>query len=175
MAFLNSLFLFGALLSLFVAALALRVLRHFWRQGPPPPGAYPIKAGRRLVGFLLLTLGLLLSFLSIRTAPEPVPFLVVVAIVTTDALALSFVLSVGLLYFSPIFKRRLGKVWVKALDFPYLMFGFFGIMRVINGSPFVAKTIDLLDWLALSALTVALAIRLSKATIEVFFDPWLSR
>lgn len=97
-----------------------------------------------------------------------------VAIVTADALLLSFFLSVFLLYLSPLLNQRFGKAWVKALDFPYLIFGFVGIMRVINGAPFVVKTIDLLDWLALFALAVALAIRLTKATIEVFFDSWVS-
>jgi hypothetical protein len=59
---------------------------------------------------------------------------------------------------------------VKALDFPYLMFGFGGIVRVVNGLPSVSDRIVNLDSVGLLFLAGAISLRLAKAILEVFFD-----
>lgn len=66
--------------------------------------------------------------------------------------------------------RLYGKVWVKALDFPYLLLGFLGIGRLLNASPNLAHKVDNLDSIGMVVVTVALGIRLAKVIIEVFFD-----
>lgn len=92
---------------------------------------------------------------------------------SNTATATTLCLTTCLLLYGSKLTHRLGRVWVKALDFPYLLLGLFGLVRLINS---IAATDNIpnsaIDTLTLFALALALAFRLSKSIIEVFFDDW---
>jgi hypothetical protein len=69
---------------------------------------------------------------------------------------------------------RWPKVWVKAIDFPYLVFAFFGLVLALEKSPKVVGGTGLSEVPGLMLLAVALGIRLSKTILEVFFDKHIS-
>jgi hypothetical protein len=73
---------------------------------------------------------------------------------------------------SPLLNHRFPKVWIKALDFPYLILGFVGVARFINTPTITLDQVAPFDFLALTAITMAIAIRLAKAIVEVFFPTW---
>jgi hypothetical protein len=79
-------------------------------------------------------------------------------------------LTIFLVELGPKLTRRFSKTWVKALDYPYLIFGFGGIVRVVNGLPTVSDRVDNLDSVGLLFFAGAISVRLAKATLEVFFD-----
>ena len=56
------------------------------------------------------------------------------AVIAGLAITSALGLTTGLLYLSVELNRRFGKPWVKSLDFPYLLLGFFGLLRVLNGT-----------------------------------------
>jgi hypothetical protein len=91
----------------------------------------------------------------------------------------SFILGFGtvisryLLIFHVALNTSFRKSWVKALDFPYLAFGFVGLLRVANNAPVVADRVTLLDTVGLLFVAFALSIRLAKAIIDVFFDDFV--
>ena len=78
-----------------------------------------------------------------------------------------------LLEYGKALTKRFTKTWVKALDYPYLALGFGGLVRLVNSSPRVAERYDL-DSLGLLCLALALSVRVTKATLEVFFDKRIS-
>jgi hypothetical protein len=88
-------------------------------------------------------------------------------------IAVGVSLSRELLIRAPQLNRNFGKTWVKSLDFAYLGFGMFGLVRVINTSGIVDRKLDIFDTIGIASLASALGIRLSKSIIEVFFDSWL--
>src|SRR5262249_27645368 len=79
-------------------------------------------------------------------------------------------LAAVLVDLGPTLSRRFSKTWVKALDFPYLLFGFGGVIRVVNQLPTVEDRADNLDSIGLLFLAAAISLRLAKAIVEVFFD-----
>lgn len=79
------------------------------------------------------------------------------------------------LEFSRYLSPRYSKVCLKLLDFPYLIFAAFGLLRVINSSPLVAERLPSLDTYGILFIVIALGIRLAKTTLEVFFDDWVDR
>lgn len=87
----------------------------------------------------------------------------------------SLSLSYALLSYASQLTLRYSKTWIKFLDFPYLALAFSGLVRVVNSSPQVTKRYETLDSLGMILLALALAIRLSKATLEVFFDRRIAR
>jgi hypothetical protein len=62
---------------------------------------------------------------------------------------------------------KFGKTWVKALDFPYIVLAFAGIVRTLNKT---AGTFGGIDSVGLVVVAVALGIRMCKSTLEVFFE-----
>lgn len=70
--------------------------------------------------------------------------------------------------------KRWPKVWVKALDVPYLVIGFFGLVVALSKSPNVVGRSESNDAMGLMLLAVALGVRLSKTILEVFFDKHIS-
>ena len=80
-------------------------------------------------------------------------------------------LAIILLQFSDWLNRRY-RTWVKALDLPYIFFGVLSLISIIDASPLVPEpTADLKVW-SILFVTIAIAVRMAKAIIEVFFEPW---
>lgn len=89
--------------------------------------------------------------------------------------ALSVALTMQCLHSSRKLSSWLGKRWVKALDFPYLLFGFIGLLKIAKNTPGAhgEDFLKFLDTAGVVFVAIALAIRLTKATIEVCFDHWV--
>jgi len=68
---------------------------------------------------------------------------------------------------------RFGRTWVKSLDFAYLGLGSFALIRLITSLPKSDTHALAFDEIAIVTFCLALAIRLTKATMEVFFDSWI--
>jgi hypothetical protein len=90
------------------------------------------------------------------------------------AIPLGLMMAVALLNYSVELNCRFGKVWVRFLDVPYLFFGIVGLLRLIGSVAHPPSSPALLDFLALIAVTLALTVRVAKATIEIFFDDWVN-
>lgn len=63
-------------------------------------------------------------------------------------------------------RRRGSKGWVKAIDYVYLLFGFIGIIKVINAD--TGYSSDTIDRWAPWLLGFAIAFRLTKTSIEIW-------
>ncbi|WP_139247021.1 hypothetical protein [Hyphomicrobium sp. NDB2Meth4] len=105
--------------------------------------------------------------------PVKISFIVIVALILPSAIVVALLITSSLLLYSVELNARFGKVWVKALDFPYLLFGAVGLLRIIDTSPVVAARHTSLDTIAITSVSLALAIRLAKSILEVFFDKWI--
>jgi hypothetical protein len=137
---------------------------------PTSPRAIPILALLLIIaGFTLPVprLAVLLSHHLLSPATATVQLLV-------TSLVFSLGLTTTLLGRSYELNARFDKAWVKALDFPYLGLALFGLFRLIE-SAYAGHTNVTLGIISTSALGAALSIRLTKATIETFFDSWIGR
>jgi len=107
-----------------------------------------------LVGCILTS-----KLLSLRT---------IVAQLLTTAIVFSLALTISLLHYSVELNQRYNRAWVKFLDFPYIALAVFGLYRVLESSYPGGQSV--LSLISITALALALAIRLTKATIETYFD-----
>jgi hypothetical protein len=156
---------------IFVTIFFARILQRFRRNGPrtAPPSSF----GRIALTLLLVGIFLCAAFVAISLATiSGLTLYTAAAVIAGLAVTTALGLTTGLLYISSELNRRFGKPWVKSLDFPYLLLGFFGLLRVLNGSPVVADHFYFLDALGLVCIAIAIAVRVAKAIIEVFFADW---
>ena len=148
----------------------LLVLRDIRRKGTsaqlPFPPVYAV------LSFALLVTSTFIWWLAMLHAHPLIPSMTIILILSVLILTLAAMLTTILLVFAPHLNERFGNVWVKALDFAYLGCALVGFARLINTSPFVTDHVDLLTSVALLFVALAIAVRLSKATIEVFFSDW---
>lgn len=157
---------------IFIAVFFLRILRGYRRNGPLT--AAPSSIGRIALTVLLVGIFLCAAFVAISLATiSGLTLTTAAAVIAGLAITTALGLTTGLLYMSVELNRRFGKAWVKSLDFPYLLLGFFGLLRVLNGSPVVSDHFYFLDALGLVCIAVAIAVRVAKAIIEVFFADWV--
>ncbi len=117
-------------------------------------------------------IGGILAWAGLFCYHSKVPLAVLAITFSVFTVGVSLGLSRLLLAYSKILNRDYKKRWVKALDFPYIVFGFIGLLRVCNGSSLVAEKAPLLDTVGLLFLALALSVRLSKTIIEVVFEEW---
>jgi hypothetical protein len=166
---LGHLFFIGTVWVVAVGAMVLKQLVDLYHL--PEPVAIEWPFWKMNLGLVFILLGLASGYLALAISPR-FPFLLVAFIVFTDAIILAVALTRYLFVISPLLNRRYAKVWVKALDFPYLALGFIGVARFINTPTMIADQLAPFDFVALMAITMAIGIRLSKAIIEVFFPRW---
>ena len=122
-------------------------------------------------GLTVFSLNILATALGIAFLPFSLP--TVAALVIAIGFLIAPVIALTLLNFSFQLNNRFGKVWVKALDFPYLFLAFLGLLRVIANIWNPRDPTSFLNTSGLVFLSLALAVRLAKAIIEVFFDDWV--
>jgi hypothetical protein len=93
---------------------------------------------------------------------------------TIFTVAFSAALTFALLHYSRRLTARFSERWVKALDFPYLLFGFIGLIRVVQTSSMLEDSsgLQFINVAGFMFVSMALAIRLTKATLEVFYHHW---
>ena len=173
--YLDTLLFIAALVYLAGGVRMVMTLRYLRSTGRPQTSMSPLIARRLPLVFLfylipILGLGYVLSG-EIVTPPTAVLQIFITSLVFSVALTLT------LLFYSFDMNARWDKAWVKFLDFPYLLLASVGLYRLLDAlfatGPAAGK--NALNVLSLTALSIALAIRLSKATIETFFDNWTGR
>jgi hypothetical protein len=156
---------------IFVTIFFARILQGYHRNGPLT--AAPSSIGRIALTVLLIGIFLCAAFVAISLATiSGITLYTAAAVIAGLAITTALGLTTGLLYMSAELNRRFGKPWVKSLDFPYLLLGFFGLLRVLNGSPAITDHYYFLDALGLVCIAIAIAVRVAKAIIEVFFADW---
>jgi hypothetical protein len=157
-----------------IAVAGFVVMRDLRRIGPNairlPKRFHPLLPVSSTVLQFFCTLFLWLAMLETH---HKVPIATAVLIFAFFTIGLTTMVTNTLLFFSRQLNTRIGKIWVKSLDFGYLACAFIGLVRVVNASPFATNSVSALDSAALLFVALALAIRLSKAIIEVFFDDWV--
>jgi hypothetical protein len=167
--FFDALPFLGPVISFAFAEVALVLLTNRYRETMGPQRVGPLMNGMLLgvVGFSAWWVHYLLN--------QP-RFTLQSAVVNIGLLSLMAGLNLAALLvdLGPTLSSRFSKTWVKALDFPYLIFGFGGIVRVVNGLPAVSDHVENLDTVGLLFLAGAISIRLAKVTLEVFFDRHIS-
>src|SRR5882724_10007673 len=147
---------------IFVTIFFARILQQYHRNGPPKAG--PSSIGRIALAVLVVGIFLCAAFVAISLATiSGVTLYTAAAVIAGLAITTALGLTTGLLYLSPELNRRFGTPWVKSLDFPYLLLGFFGLLRVLNGAPVVSNHFYFLDTLGLVCIAVAIAVRVAKA------------
>ena len=156
---------------IFVTIFFARILQGYHKNGPIT--AAPSSIGRIALTVLLIGIFLCAAFVAISLATiSGLTLYTAAAVIAGLAVTTALGLTTGLLYLSAELNRRFGKPWVKSLDFPYLLLGFFGLLRVLNGSPAISDHYYFLDALGLVCIAIAIAVRVAKAIIEVFFADW---
>lgn len=173
--YLDTLLFFAALAYLAGGIRMVLTLRYLRTTGRPQQSMAAFISRRLPLIFLfyaipILALGYVISG-DIVTPPTAVLQIFITSLVFSVALTLT------LLFYSFDMNTRWDKAWVKFLDFPYLFLASVGLYRLLDAlfaaGPAAGKTS--LNVLSLTALSITLAIRLSKATIETFFDDWVGR
>src|SRR5205085_1581687 len=129
---------------IFVTIFFARILQGYHRNGPLT--AAPSSIGRIALTVLLIGIFLCAAFVAISLATiSGITLYTAAAVIAGLAITTALGLTTGLLYLSVELNRRFGKPWVKSLDFPYLLLGFFGLLRILNGSPAIADHYYFLD------------------------------
>ncbi len=165
------LFLHSVIFDALSITVSAQILRDY-RQRKPFDSSAPLSLCRRMnVAMVFLAIYALTTGIGITLMPLDFP--VVAALILGFGLATAPMIAVLLLNHSFYLKSRMGKVWIKALDFPYLLFAFVGLLRVVANIFYGSDPASFFNTFALVFLSLALSVRVAKAIIEVFFDEWI--
>lgn len=164
--------------ALFIAALwslvpitsHMRVLARL-RSGGRPEQPFPPFGFLKWVS-IAITYGLpfLLNAWLLLIVPLSIGTMILQLIVTSTMASLGLTLT--LLHMTHRLNAKYDKSWVKMLDFPYLALAVLGLYRILETS---YGQQSILGKISIAALALAIAIRLTKATIEAFFDSWVGQ
>ena len=156
---------------IFVTIFFARILQGYHRNGPLT--AAPSSIGRIALTVLLIGIFLCAAFVAISLATiSGLTLYTAAAVIAGLAITTALGLTTGLLYMSAELNRRFGKPWVKSLDFPISSWGSSSLLRVLNRFPCNHRPLLFLDALGLVCIAIAIAVRVAKAIIEVFFADW---
>ena len=155
------------------ALLAFILILHRWHR-PPKASFVTGREGHALAVLSVFCLPALLGGLLFWTREFSV--VATASLIICTGLIFCLTLTATLILFSYELNQRWGKIWIKALDLPYVLFVAFGIAPMLSASLVsVQQDHGLINRFGISLLTTAIAIRLAKAIIEVFFAPWISK
>lgn len=164
-------------LDLVVLAVALFSLAHIWKhikilrrvrsQGPPTTSNAHVMLPRLPLIMIAYAAPFLINLYLLMFQTFSLGTTLAQLLVTSAMVSLGLTLS--LLSFAYDLNTRYNKAWVKFLDFPYLALAVFGLYRVLEAS---YGPPSIWGQLSIGALALAIAVRLSKATIETYFDDW---